>query len=336
MRGLTKEYVVKRLGMFVLTVWLGMTLIFIIPRLMPGDPTTAMITRMAAQAGRIENSAELIAAWRSHFGLDKSLPVQYLSFMRGAFTMDLGYSLAYFPTKVTDMIGRCIPWTIGLLVMATVMSFVLGTIIGALLAWQRTPRIPRMLLSASLIFTSIPSFMMGILLLYLFSFGLHALPFGGGYDRAALPGWNGPFIASVLQHGILPALAIVVCTMGHWALGMRGMMITTQGEDYMVLAEAKGLSPGRIFFSYEMRNAMLPQFTALALSLGTIAGGSVIVEYIFTYPGIGYLLYMGIVNNDYALIQGIVFVLIVSVALAVLIIDLIYPCIDPRITYQRK
>ena len=134
----------------------------------------------------------------------------------------------------------------------------------------------------------------------------------------------------------LPALAIVVTTMGFWALGMRGMMVTTTGEDYMILAEAKGLRPSRIFWLYGVRNAVLPQITALALTLGSIAGGSVIVEYIFTYPGMGYLLYQGIVNSDYTLIQGVVYFLIVGVALAVLIIDLLYPLIDPRISYQKK
>ena len=178
--------------------------------------------------------------------------------------------------------------------------------------------------------------MLGILLIYLFAFGLKWFPFSGAYDmgtRAQLS-WN--FIKEVIHHGTLPALAIVITTMGFWALGMRGMMVTTDGEDYMILAQAKGLHPSRIFWLYGVRNAILPQVTALALSLGALAGGSVIVEYIFTYPGMGYLLYDGIVNGDYTLIQGVVYFLIVGVALGVLIIDLIYPLIDPRITYQKK
>jgi ABC-type dipeptide/oligopeptide/nickel transport systems, permease components len=178
--------------------------------------------------------------------------------------------------------------------------------------------------------------MLGILLIYLFAFGLKWFPFSGAYDLQTTVGLNWKFIVEVVRHGTLPALSIVVTTMGFWALGMRGMMVTTDGEDYMILAQAKGLRSGRIFMLYGVRNAILPQVTALALSLGALAGGSVIVEYIFTYPGMGYLLYDGIVNSDYTLIQGVVFFLIVGVALAVLIIDLLYPLIDPRISYQKK
>jgi peptide/nickel transport system permease protein len=178
--------------------------------------------------------------------------------------------------------------------------------------------------------------MLGILLIYLFAFGLKWFPFSGAHDMSIKPGPTLEFIRSVIHHGTLPALAIVLTTMGFWALGMRGMMITTDGEDYMILAQAKALRPSRIFWLYGVRNAILPQITALALSLGAIAGGAVIVEYIFTYPGMGYLLYDGIINADYTLIQGVVYFLIFGVALAVLILDLLYPLIDPRITYERK
>ena len=336
MGGLTREYLFKRLGMFLLTVWLGMTLIFIIPRLAPGDPITAMVSRMSAQSGRVENSDQIIAAWRQRFGLDAPWYVQYGRYMGNLATFNLGYSLAYFPAEVENMVARSMPWTLGLLSLATLMSFVLGNTVGALLAWRRTPNLAKALLPLSLTFTSIPAFMLGILLVYAFAFGLRWFPFAGAFARGLQPELSLEFIKSVIYHGTLPALAIVVTTMGFWALGMRGMMVTTTGEDYMILAEAKGLRPSRIFWLYGVRNAILPQVTALALTLGSIAGGSVIVEYIFTYPGMGYLLYEGIVNTDYTLIQGIVYFLIVGVSLAVLIIDLLYPLIDPRISYQKK
>lgn len=335
MGGITKGYLLRRLGMFILTVWLGTTLIFIIPRLAPGDPVSAMVSRMLAQAGNVEGSDQMIMAWRARFGLDAPMPIQYLRYLRSAVTFNLGYSLAYFPSEVGDMIRRSIPWTVSLLSIATLISFVLGNAVGALMAWRRTPGMIRALLPLSLTFTSIPAFMLGILLLALFAFGLDWLPFAGAYERGVKPGLDFAFIFSVLKHGFLPAMAIVITTMGFWALGMRGMMITTDGEDYMILAQAKGLSPWRIFWLYGVRNSILPQITALALTLGGIAAGTVIVEYVFTYPGMGYLLYQGIVNNDYTLIQGIVFLLIVGVALAVLVIDLLYPLVDPRITYQR-
>jgi peptide/nickel transport system permease protein len=336
MGGLTRGYIIKRLGMFFLTVWLGTTLIFTIPRMAPGDPVAGMVSRMSAQGGRIENSAALIDAWRKRFGLDDPQYIQYLRYIYNSATFNLGYSLAYFPTEVSDMVRRSIPWTLGLLSLAVIFAFIIGNTIGALLAWRRTPDLVRMLLPISLTFTSIPAFMLGILLLYTFAFGLEWLPFSGAYERGVTPGLNWDFISSVVKHGTLPALAIVLTQMGFWTLGMRGMMITTDGEDYMILAEAKGLSPMRIFWLYGVRNAVLPQVTALGLTLGGIAGGAVIVEYIFTYPGMGYLLYQGIVNTDYTLIQGIVFFLIVGVAIAVFILDLIYPLIDPRIRYQRS
>src|SRR5688572_15668531 len=336
MGGLTKGYLLRRLGMFFLTIWLGTTLIFLIPRLAPGDPVTAMVSRMLAQAGRIEGSDLMIEAWKERFGLNDPLYIQYLRYLYSAFTFDLGYSLASFPSEVTDMVKDDLPWTLGLLTLATLIAFILGNTIGALMAWRRTPELLKSLLPMTLTFTSIPPFMLGILLLGIFAFGLGWFPFANGYDqRTTDPGLNWDFIVSVIQHGTLPALALVLFSMGFWALGMRGMMVTTDGEDFMILAQAKGLSPWRVFWLYGVRNAILPQVTGLALSLGAIAGGSVIVEYIFTYPGVGYLLYQGIITADYTLIQGIVFFLIVGVAVAVLIIDLLYPLIDPRITYHR-
>ncbi len=234
------------------------------------------------------------------------------------------------------MITRALPWTVGLLMIALVFSFIIGNTIGALLAWRRTPRTLRMILPISLTFTSIPAYMVGIMLLFAFAITLDWFPFAGNYGRGLNPGINLPFIGSVVQHGVLPALSIVLVSMGAWALGMRGMMITTEGEDYMILADAKGLSPSRIFWRYGVRNAILPQITAFGVAIGGLAGGAVLVEVIFTYPGMGNLLYTGILNSDFTLIQGIVFYVIVGVSLAVLILDLTYPLVDPRITYQRS
>ncbi len=333
---LTKAYVIKRIGMFFLTVWFGTTVIFIVPRLAPGDPVQAMIGRMINEGATIENSDLLVAAWRQRFGLDQPLYVQYFRYMYNAATFNTGYSLAFFPSRVDNLVARSIPWTLGLLFIATMIAFIFGNIIGALLAWRRTPRLLRLLLPISLTFTSIPAFMLGILLIYVFAFTLDWLPFAGNYERGLTPGWNWAFIQSVIEHGTLPSLSIVLVTMGAWALGMRGMMITIDGEDYMILAEAKGLSPSRIFWQYGVRNAILPQVTALGVALGSLAGGAVVVELIFTYPGMGYLLYQGILNSDFTLIQGIVFYVIVGVSVAVLILDLTYPLIDPRITYDKR
>jgi len=206
---MTKEYVIKRLGMFLLTVWLGATIMFIIPRLAPGfiiprlapgDPVQAMIGRMISEGVTVQNSEEIISAWRERFGLDKPLPVQYLRYLYNTFTFNTGYSLAFFPSRVDDLVARAMPWTVGLLTVATLISFLLGNAIGALLAWRGTPRIVRTLLPFSLTFTAIPAFMLGILLLYVFAFGLDWLPYAGAYERGLTPGWNWEFIASVMRH----------------------------------------------------------------------------------------------------------------------------------------
>jgi peptide/nickel transport system permease protein len=336
MGGLTKGYVIRRVAMFFLTIFLGATIIFIIPRLAPGDPVAAMISRMIAQSGYIENSEAVIAAWRARFGLDGPMWVQYLSYLRNIARFDLGYSMTNFPITVLEMVRRGLPWTMFLLSLATLLAFIFGNTIGALLGWRRTPGALKAVLPFFLTFTSVPFFMLGILLIYVFAFGLDIFPVSGGFSRNVDPGLNWTFIKDALYHAILPAMAIVLTSMGGWALGMRGMMVSIDSEDFLILAKAKGLTSARIFWRYAVRNAVLPQLTALALSLGGIVGGSVLVEYLFAYPGMGYLFYQGIVNQDYALIQGISIILISATAFAVLVIDLIYPLLDPRITYQKR
>jgi peptide/nickel transport system permease protein len=336
MRGLTKGYVLRRVGMFFLTIWLGATVIFFIPRLMPGDAVQAVISRMMVQAGRVENMEQIIKAWREKFGLDDPVGVQYLRYMGNMMTFNMDYSLAYFPARVDEMILRSLPWTLGLLTIATVISFVAGNTIGALMGWRFAPDFLRKILPFSLVFTSVPFFMLGMLFIYIFAYGLRLFEPTGAYARGIPAGFTSEYILTVIHHGTLPALALVVASMGFWALGMRGMMITSEGEDYLILAQAKGLRPRRVFWWYSVRNAVLPQMTALALSMGNIVAGSILVEYIFAYPGTGTLLYQGIVNSDYTLIQGVVFVLITATSLAVLMIDLLYPVLDPRITYQKR
>jgi len=336
MKGLTKEYILKRIGMFFLTVWLGATIIFIVPRLAPGDPVEGMIGKMAITGAHIQNSEEMIAAWRTRFGLDQPVMVQYFRYLYNTFTFNQGYSLTSFPARVDSMISRSLPWTIGLLTITTLVSFVVGNFVGALMAWRGTPRLIKLFLPLSLVFTSIPAFMLGILLIYLFSLRLNWLPYAGGFSRGLIIGWNWQFISSVLKHSALPALSVLMVTMGSWALQMRGMMITTDGDDFMVLAKAKGLSAWRIFWAYGVRNAVLPQITTLGITLGTIAGGFVVVETVFAYPGLGYLLFQSILQSDYTVIQGIVFYIILAVALAILVVDLTYPLVDPRISYKKR
>lgn len=326
----------RRLLMWLVTVWVGATLIFAIPRLSGGDPIAAMVMRMAGQGQIIENSAELIASWRLRFGLDGPWYVQYGNYIKNCLTFEFGYSLTQFPSTVWEMMARAMPWTVGLLTFSTLITFLFGNAVGAIIGWRKTPSAVRNFLPITLTFSSIPPFLFGLLLIFVFAFGLGWFPRGNGYNQANVsPGWNLPFIADAIWHSVLPAFAIILTTAGGWALGMRGMMVTTDGEDYMLLGQAKGLSDVRLFFRYAVRNAMLPQLTALSLSLGLIVGGATLVETYFVYPGLGKLLYYAIVNGDYTLMQGIVYVLVLTTGTAVLIIDLLYPLIDPRISYSK-
>jgi peptide/nickel transport system permease protein len=233
------------------------------------------------------------------------------------------------------MIVEAIPWTVGLLGMTTLLSFTIGTILGALLAWPRAPRWMHWLMPPLWALHAIPFFLFGLLLMYALAFRFRLFPMFGGYSAGAFPALTVEFVTDVLAHAILPALSIVCVATGGWALGMRGMMVTTQGEDYVIFAEAKGLRSLTIFLRYCVRNAILPQTTALALALGQILSGAVLVEVIFGYPGIGTVLFLAIRENDHFLIQGIVFMVIVALGLATLLLDLIYPLLDPRITYKR-
>lgn len=336
MGGLTWPYVLRRFVMALLTIWLGVSFIFIIPRLAPGDPVTAMVVRLLMQEGYVDNAQEMIASWKARFGLDDPLAVQYLAFLRNVVLFDFGYSLAHFPARVWDIIGRALPWSIGLLAVASVLSFVIGNAIGALMGWNKTPKWLKTILPGSLVFTAIPFFMFGILLIYLVAFQLRWLPASGGYGRGVTPGLNWDFIVSVIRHGILPVISIVLTASGGWALGMRGLMITNNSEDHFLLAQAKGLKPQRVFMRYGVRNAIMPSLTAFALGLGGLIGGSTLVEFVFAYPGIGYTLYEAIITQDYTVMQAIGTLMIMVTALAVFLIDLFYPLLDPRVTFKKN
>jgi peptide/nickel transport system permease protein len=336
MGGLTKQYVLTRLFMWLLTILIGSSAVFIIPRLAPGDPVTGMVMRIAEREGRVENAQELIAAWKERFGLDKPLYIQYIRYLGNLARFDFGYSLARFPVTAWEMVSRALPWSLGLLSLALFFSFSIGITIGALMGWRKTPHWLQTILPLSLTFTSIPYFMFGILLIYLIAFTFHLLPVSGGYSRDVNPGLNLPFIGSVIQYGLLPLISIVLTSMGHWALGMRGLMIGVNNEDYFLLAQAKGLSPARVFFRYGIRNTILPALTSLALGMAGLISGSTLVEYIFAYPGTGYTLFQAIIQQDYAVMQTICNMMIIITATSVLVLDLLYPLIDPRITFKRN
>jgi peptide/nickel transport system permease protein len=330
------DYVLKRLGLLVLVVWLAATINFLLPRLSGQNPIREKLMQQALQGGYVQaGMQEMVKEYEAKFGLDKPLWEQYLSFIADTARLDFNYSIANYPKKVTELMADALPWTIGLLSLTTILAFALGTFLGALLAWPRAPRFLEVLLPPLLTLSAIPYYLLGLVLLWLFSFQAKLLPIFGGYTAGTIPSVTPEFWLDILRHATLPALSIILAAIGFWALGMRAMMITTQGEDFVTFAEAKGLKSGTLFFRYAIRNAMLPQVTGLGLALGHILSGAVLVEVVFAYPGIGTVLYRSIRAFDYFAIQGMVFAVIVSIALATFILDVIYPLIDPRITYRR-
>lgn len=327
-----RRRILRRLVLFVITVWGAASLNFIIPRLAPGDPVASRLVQMASQGGYLQSGIkEMVKAYDEQFGLNQPLWLQYLHYLANTFTFNFGYSMANYPAKVLDLILQALPWTIGLLTMATVISFLLGTLLGALLAWRKTPRWAALFSAPLLSLSAMPYYLFGLILIYLLAEVARLFPLNGGYSTGDIPNLSWNYISDVLWHSMLPAASIVLTAMGAWALTMRGMMVTTEGEDYMHFAEARGLRDRVIFIWYGMRNAILPQFTSLALSLGFVASGALLVEIIFSYPGVGYLLYRSIVSSDYFTIYGIVFILILAISAATLVLDLLYPLLDPRI-----
>ena len=330
------DYLAKRFAVFLLIVWLAATLNFFLPRLSGQDPVRATLLQQAQLGGYVQTGLEaMVKEYERRFGLDRPLWVQYVTYLGDVCRFNFNYSISNYPRTVNEIIADAIPWTVGLLGITTVLSFTIGTLLGALLAWPGAPRWMRVLMPPLWALHAIPFFLLGLILMYVFAFRIQLLPMFGGYTAGAFPALTLAFVGDVITHSILPALSIVLVATGGWALAMRGMMITTEGEDYVTFAEAKGLTRFTVFLRYCVRNAILPQTTALALALGNILSGAVLVEVIFGYPGVGTILFHAIRENDHFLIQGIVFTVIVGLGVATLILDVIYPLLDPRISYRR-
>jgi peptide/nickel transport system permease protein len=319
--------------MFLFVVFVATSLNFLIPRLAPGNPIGAITSRMQQASAGIENGQAMFEAYRERFGLNKPLYVQYLTYLWNTLRLDFGYSLSAYPAGVLEIIRPSIMWTIGLITTCVIITFVLGVVAGALLAWKGTPSMVKMLIPLTMVFGVLPYYLLALLLLYALAYTTHLFPISRAYSSGITPGFTWEFCKDVAYHSVLPGLSIILSSLGLWALNMRGLMVNTIGEDYMSLAEAKGLQKQRILWWYAVRNAIPPQLTQLAIALGHVVSGAILVEIIFAYPGLGYLLYQSITNSDYTVIQGITLILAVSVGLAVLIIDLIYPRLDPRVTY---
>jgi peptide/nickel transport system permease protein len=323
----------RRLGMFVVVIWVASTLNFFIPRIAPRNPIEEKLLSQLEYGGSAVDIQSLVRAYNEKFGLEQPLIRQYLAYLRDIVNFDLGYSIADYPTRVAEVLARSLPWTIGLLTTTTLLAFLIGTVLGALTVWRQAPAIFRYTVPLMMILSAIPFYLIGLTLIYIFASLLQWLPLGGGMDIRTEPSLTFAFVLEILHHSILPACSILLASIGIWALSMRGMMVTVQGEDYMTFAEALGLRNSRRFLQYGVRNAMLPQVTLLALSLGHVLSGSILVELVFGYPGVGQQLFRAIQVLDYFVIYGIVLVLIASIALAMLLLDLAYPLLDPRIRH---
>jgi peptide/nickel transport system permease protein len=321
------RFVLRRLGFFVVTLWAAITLNFFIPRLMPGDPAEAM---MARYHGRINPAA--LHAIQIAFGVNnhESLVRSYFAYLGNIFRGRFGISLSFFPDPVTHDVLQALPWTLALVGVTTILAFALGTLIGLLAAWRRGGWLDNAMPPIFVITSAFPYFWLAILAIWLFSLKLGWLPQSQGYDLTDTPAWTWTFAYDALKHAILPALTILVTSIGAWILTMRNNTITVLTEDYVRMARAKGLSSRRIMWSYAGRNAILPNLTGFAMSLGFVVAGAILVEFVFNYPGVGWMFLNSVTSQDYALMQGLFLLITVTVLTAILAADVATVILDPR------
>ncbi|MDR1392532.1 MAG: ABC transporter permease [Bifidobacteriaceae bacterium] len=327
------RFYLQKILFYLIAFWAALTLNFLIPRMMPGDPVSIIVMKMAAAGQTITpQTRHAISVQLGGIG-EGSLISQYWQYLGSLIHGDLGVSIANYPVKVTTILQGALPWTITLVGLATIIAFVLGISLGILAGWKRGSFLDN-LIPVVTFFQAVPYFWLALILLLFFSRTWQIFPFAQGYDTVAwpiiVPGWNWPFIKSAVYHGALPAATIVLSSIAGWMLGMRNMMVSTLSEDYILTAEAKGLTPRRVRIVYAARNAVLPSLSGFAISLGFVVAGSIVMETVFSYPGIGFQLWKAVSNNDYPLMQGTFLVISVAVLAANLLVDLMLGLIDPR------
>lgn len=314
-----------RVLFYLFTLWAAITINFFLPRMMKGDAVTAYLARNR------NVTPEAAEALRALLGLDtdRSLWQQYLDYWGLLLHGDLGISLLHGMRPVTEVVGQSLIWTVGLVGFATLVAFAIGTIGGAIVGWRRGSRLDA-LIPITTFLSTIPYFWLGLVAISVFSVTLGWFPIGKAYGVGVTPEWSWEFAGEVLLHGFLPAATIIVASLGGWMLGMRNMMLTVLDEDYVTVAQAKGMPNNRVLWRYAARNAVLPQIQSFALALGFIVGGTIVMEVVFSYPGVGKLLLDATNAKDYALMQGVFLVITVSVLLANLLADVAYAFLDPR------
>src|SRR5215470_6818671 len=321
------RFALRRLGFFALTLWVALTLNFMLPRLMPGNPAVAMIAKFKGGV-----SPEALKALESQFGVNSHKPIigQYFTYLGNMARGRFGTSLSQYPATVSSIISSAIWWTLGLVGITTIMAFILGTGIGIVGAWRRGGALDSIMPPVFVVTSVIPYFWLGLVLILIFGVQLKWLPYIFSFDYTLKPSFSLTFIVDVIRHAILPAATLLITTIGTWILTMRNTMITTLAEDYVRMARAKGLSSRRIMFDYAARNAILPNLTGFAMSLGFVLGGAILIEEVFNYQGVGFLLLQAVNNTDYPLEQALFLLITVAVLVAILISDVATAILDPR------
>ncbi|MEZ0090256.1 ABC transporter permease [Streptacidiphilus sp. EB129] len=321
--------ILRRLGFYALAAFAAVTLNFFLPRMLPGDALQNVLSNIKSA----DITPSQLAALTAQYGLDsrQSLVSQYLGYLGHLFQGDLGTSTSK-SVPVSQILASDLPWTIGLIGAATVVAFLLGTALGIVVGWKRSGVLDA-LLPVATFFQAVPYFILALLLLITAGFNWHWFPYSGGYETGRYAtlteGWNGPFVTSVVEHGTLPAATVALASVAGWIIGMRNMMITTMDEDYVLVAAAKGLPQWKVV-GIAARNAILPSISNFALSISLVVTGSIVTEIVFSYPGVGYAIYEGVLAADYPLMQGILLVVTFTVLGANLLADLAYVILDPR------
>jgi peptide/nickel transport system permease protein len=318
----------RRIGFYLVVAWAAITMNFFIPRLMPGNPVQILVSRLSSQGELTQRS---IRALTAAFGLNTrtGLLGQYGQYWVQLFHGDLGISITYYPSTVAQVVMTALPWTVILLGTATVIAYIAGTVLGVLAAWRRGSALDTALPATTFLY-AMPLFWLGLVAIEVFAVKLRWFPTSGGEAQGIPIGFTGQFLSSAVDHSILPAVVIVITVMASPLVGMRNMMVTTLGQDYVLVAQAKGLSQRRVMVMYAARNAILPTIANFALALGYVVSGAILVEYVFSYPGIGYILFQSVSNEDYPLMQAIFLIITLAVLVANLLADLVYVVLDPR------
>lgn len=323
-------YILRKVVLFIITLWAAITLVFILPRLMPGSPVDAALGKLASAGVPITNAER--AAIEAQLGAPHtSLLAQYGDYWNSIATLRFGTSYSFPSQTVAHTIGVALPWTVFLVGTTTVLAFIIGTLLGVYAGWHRAKLADSSVTIGATFFGAFPPFWLGLLLLYWLSFKYGWFPIKGGYDPGTTPNWSLSFVGDALYHSVLPGLTLAITTLSGWVFGMRNNMINTLGEDYVTFAEANGLRSRTVAMLYAARNALLPNVTAFGLALGAVIGGTVLVEGVYSYPGVGNLLYLAVTNHDFPLMQALFLVITLSMLVAIFIVDLLYVRLDPRV-----